>query len=502
MLVVAVGAAGLGLLPPVAQVAVGYAQANLGGPVPEMGADAHWSPEAVPPGAQDGFSDGGWLISVSCPKPENCVAFGGYGDRSGNSDGLLAQLAGRSWKAQLVATNSLDPRPRKTGQAVVPDAVVCPAPGQCAAVGSYTSAGGYQEGLTDTEVDGRWSMATATLGGLVPAPGADPHLLFGPLDCPAPGACVATGSYEDRRSALHPFVEVLSGGHWRAETVSLNGLSPAPTGVDAYTHLDGVSCWAAGQCVAVGTYLSAKDGARAFAASMNANSWSMSALPITGFRPPAGHEPGLEMVAVHCPAAGHCTAVGTYRTPSGVVIGMTESLSQGKWSAATLPTQDLVPAPAGTVGITPTALSCPTTSFCAVVGTYRDLYGDVQGFAETWRSGKWSAWTLPTYSLTPEPKPKAVFAIDGVSCPVPGLCTAIGYYGGEANESHAMIEDLSGGIWTALSAPELGLDPPAGAFPGSALDSVDCPTANYCAVVGNYSGLTGVSHGLAEVFSG
>jgi hypothetical protein len=208
------------------------------------------------------------------------------------------------------------------------------------------------------------------------------------------------------------------------------------------------------------------------------------------------------MDAVQCPLPGRCFAVGTYKDVQGEVIGLSEAWEDSEWSAASLPIGGLVPAPAGTVTTIPTKLSCPTVSFCVAVGTYRDLYGDVQGFADTYAAGKWTPWQLPTYAFSPPAKARSVFAVTGLDCPSPGNCMAVGYYAGASNDAHGFVEQLAHGLWDGLTPPLGGLDPPAGAFPGSQLDDVDCPASGFCVAVGTYSSPSGTLEALAEVFRG
>src|SRR5487761_1238941 len=188
----------------------------------------NWVATAVPGGAANPLARGGWLISVSCPKPEICVAFGGYGGESGNSLGLVARLQDGFWRARQAPTTGLGPPARAGHEGFLPAGLQCPTISTCVAVGSYTSEGGALEGLVETEAGGQWSAHTAVLAGLRPEAGADPHLLFKDLACPHAGYCAALATYEDTGHQAHDFLEVFSDGKWSAVQAPLGDIAPAP----------------------------------------------------------------------------------------------------------------------------------------------------------------------------------------------------------------------------------------------------------------------------------
>jgi hypothetical protein len=104
-------------------------------------------------------------------------------------------------------------------------------------------------------------------------------------------------------------------------------------------------------------------------------------------------------------------------------------------------------------------------------------------------------------------------AIDGVSCPAPGSCIAVGQYSDSSSYAYGVIETESGSTWTSLTAPQ-----PAGA--GTEADtnedselgneecgvifsctSVSCPTTTMCVAIGDYQDSSGTEYGLIETLS-
>lgn len=472
------------------------------GPVAQAAPVAGWQAMPVPQGPDNPLSRGSWLAAAACAKPEICVAFGGFGGRGGTSEGLLAQLRGTHWTAVAAPTAGLLPPARPGGQGFVPGAVACPAVGHCVAVGSYTSVRGYHEGVIESQSADGWTARTAPLAGLVPVPGGDPHILFSQLACPTERYCVALGSYEGAGRSPHALVEVLRSGTWTAGSVALGHLSPAPApGRAAQVRLAGLSCWASGGCALTGTYRDAEGSTLGLYAHSAGPTWSASTIPTSTLVPGTGPGTDIELAGLACPGPAVCFAVGTYRQDRGEVEGFAEELQAGTWTATTLPIGGLVPGPAGPVALSPAQLSCPSADFCAVVGTYHDLYGDIQAFGATYAAGRWQLETLPIYSLSPTFNPKGLLALDGLDCVADGRCTASGFYGGTYNQSNGVIEQLGEGTWTALTAPLGGLVPAATGFPGAQLDGLGCAGPSFCVLVGDYSGPAGSIRGLAETFS-
>ena len=113
------------------------------------------------------------------------------------------------------------------------------------------------------------------------------------------------------------------------------------------------------------------------------------------------------------------------------------------------------------------------------------------------------------------PAGRSVNSFSGISCPAAGSCTAVGAYQDASGQSaatgieHGLLASLSGGTWTATTAPTAGLEPPQiyttdptqiSEVPVTPA-SVTCPTAGSCVAVGNYADPNESLHGLIETLS-
>src|SRR5262249_13714711 len=132
-------------------------------------------------------------------------------------------------------------------------------------------------------------------------------------------------------------IETLSGGSWTAAT------APAPAPANT-VDLQALSCPAAGSCAAAGYYRDTSGGYHGLVETLSGGTWPGTALPVSGLNPAAAAQVVLHQVS--CPAIGSCAATGSYVDSSGHRQGLIATLAGGTWTAITVPTAGLSPAPA------------------------------------------------------------------------------------------------------------------------------------------------------------
>ncbi len=295
-------------------VAVGSHTDELtGGAVtPELltGSSGSWTASKAPLPADDtGPYAGGTLTGVSCPSASQCVAVGSSGE------GLLTDSDG-TWTAAeppLPANASTDGADPELG------GVSCSSASQCVAVGGYlqegmqTDASGAGEGLLLTDSDGTWTAAEAPL----PANAATTFSsvkLYG-VSCSSASQCIVVGSYEDASQNRHGLILTRSGTSWTAAEAPVPA-DALTTGTEAGAGLQGISCSAASQCVAVGWYEVAPDGGGGLLLTDSGGTWTAAEAPVPGN---AASESGdADLDGVSCPSASQCVAVGSYLDGSSI----------------------------------------------------------------------------------------------------------------------------------------------------------------------------------------
>ena len=155
------------------------------------------------------------------------------------------------------------------------------------------------------------------------------------------------------------------------------------------------------------------------------------ALASSGWSAPVPVDPSFFSYSVSCPSSSFCAAVGSN--------GSALTYNGGFWSA---------PAPIDGTNVL-SSVSCPSSSFCAAVGS--------NGMALTYNGSFWSA---------PTPIDGTNF-LTSVSCPSSSFCAAVD------NKGNALT--YNGNSWSAPASID--------AFP--LLNSVSCASSSFCAAVDN-----------------
>ncbi|HUD39485.1 MAG TPA: hypothetical protein VMR14_21490 [Streptosporangiaceae bacterium] len=326
--------------------------------------------------------DGG-LPVVACGSPGNCVA----GDWSylGKQTAafVVAQVNGVWGKARDVPG--------------VPDAISCPAAGDCAAVLGRDVV---------SEKNGAWGKA-------IPVPGLAALSHGEPIDsesisCPSPGNCGAAGSYYSFALADKAFVVTERHGVWgKVEPVR----DPPRTGFNVSQE----SCPAAGNCVAAGYgYSMNSNGDESLVVTQAHGRWGQAEV-LPGSAKHGGG--GIDVLA--CPAVGACAAQGVF------YVGMQSepfvaTEKDGTWHTAQT-VAGFSPSDAGQWW-----LGCAAAGRCVLAGDVRTDNHYQSATAEL-AGGRWGRAEILPGILTLEGKQGS--GIDSVSCPLHTGCTVLGDFG-------------------------------------------------------------------------
>jgi hypothetical protein len=167
--------------------------------------------------------------------------------------------------------------------------------------------------------------------------GAQPgdSLLTNKVVCPSDGNCTIVGAYQDNSNdeTETGFTANEVAGTWGAAIKA-----KAPAG--AVGLLNDVSCWSAGNCLAVGAYTDGSGNTQGLIETETDGTWN------TGVKAPVGvdattPDPGETLLKVSCSATGSCVAIGTYEEN----FGNDEIQAQGLVRHATRRFVDRVPDP-------------------------------------------------------------------------------------------------------------------------------------------------------------
>jgi hypothetical protein len=293
-------------------------------------------------------------------------------------------------------------------------------------------------------------------------------------------------------------------GSWSTQSTPNPPVPPGPVGE---AKLEGVSCYSASMCVAVGEN---KQQGKAYAQWWNGSSWSASKLQ-EGFANGSRY-------GVACVSATVCQIVGT--SSNGAAVAEEAFVFGNELSVNTTNT---AANPEGAAKVVLRDISCTASSACTAVGSY-EKEGKTKTLAERWNGTAWSIQTTPnpetgsgmlwgvscasatscwavgkndanTYAMSwngtswsastpPKPAGATSAGLQKLSCPSTTSCTAVGsYYNGTVWKT--LAESWNGSSWSVSSTPNPS-EAKSGALSGSFLTGLSCTAANSCIAVGRY----------------
>jgi hypothetical protein len=255
------------------------------------------------------------LDAIACSAAGSCVGTGEYWDRSTKTEEAMAVAeTGGKWNqaSQIALPANAGGKPESFLRSAV-----CVASGSCVAVGGYTDRSGAREAMIAEEEGGVWGSASQ-----IQAPSnaaANPQIGFGlapmPIACAASGSCVVTAEYTDSSGAQQAMVAEEAGGVWGSASEIA---APANAASNPRTVLD-PACTTSG-CVLVGAYTDAGGDREATVADGAGGSWSQASEVVSPAN--AESNPGIAFGEVQCPAVGSCVAFGEYTNHAGVTRDM------------------------------------------------------------------------------------------------------------------------------------------------------------------------------------
>jgi hypothetical protein len=316
-----------------------------------------------------------------------------------------------------------------------------------------------------TSAPGESWMDTAVQAPLPPG-GLQAPLMFS-VSCWAASQCAAVGTYSDESGATYGLLLTGAGNSWTAVQ------APLPANGTAIVFVSKVSCWAASQCVATGDYTDKSGVTDGLLLTDSGGSWTAAEAPLPADA--SATDPGAGLSGVSCLAASQCVVTGGYYGASGGSQGMLLTDPDGSWRAVSAPDSG--------------EISCSAASQCVIAGYSQNLY--------TYSAGTWTQVPMP---LPANAAPVPYYNTIDVSCWAASQCVAIGAYTDTSGNLEGVLLTDSGGSWTAAEAPL-----PSGALPDNPvmqLSSVSCWAASQCVAVGGYGNRSGVGNGVLLTDSG
>jgi hypothetical protein len=357
------------------------------------------------------------ITSVSCASVGNCSASGSYEDSSGDDQVFVVNQVNGTWGTaiEVPGTAALN-----TGGDAGIGSVSCGSAGNCSAGGEYTDSSGHGQAYVVSQVNGTWGTAIEVpgTGALNQAGGA----FVNSVSCASAGNCSAGGGYEDSPDHFQTFVASQVNGTW-GTAIEVPGTAALNRG--GYAQFGSVSCAAAGNCSAGGSYADRSGRLQAFVVSQTSGTWG-TAIEVPGTAAlNGGGGNGAGISSVSCASAGNCGAGGSYAPNRFGAHRQVFVVSQvnGTWDTAIEVPGSGALNRGGDDFIT---VSCGSAGNCGAGGSYTPSTGNLQAFVVSQTSGTWGkAIEVPgTAALNQDGYADTV----SVSCAAAGKCSAGGSY--------------------------------------------------------------------------
>jgi hypothetical protein len=355
----------------------------------------------------------GGIDSVSCASAGNCTAGGHYRNSSGGQVFVVSQSGGIWGKAiEVPGTAALN----QAGNAAI-FSVSCASAGNCTAGGYYFDSAFRAHAFVASQSGGIWGKAIEVPGTAALNIGGNASVIS--VSCASAGNCTAGGQYLDSFGHFQAFVASQRGGTW-GKALQVPGTGELSQGKGAF--VTSVSCAAAGNCSAVGDYSGRRRfSQQAFVISQTGGTWG-KAIEVPGTAAlNRGHF--ADITSVSCVAAGNCRAGGSY-LQRGHSQAFVVSRVGGAWGKAIE-----VPGTGALNGrgfAKITSVSCTAAGTCGAGGYYDDGSGHQQAFVVSQTGGTWgTAIEVPGTGALNQ---GGEAGITSVSCTAAGTCSAVGTY--------------------------------------------------------------------------
>ena len=319
---------------------------------------------------------------------------------------------------------------------------------------------------TSAAVTGSWGMAETI-------PGLGTLAATITVSCPATGYCAAVGVHNGLNGTGEVFVISERNGVWGTPQ-PIPGLAALDVGHGA--SVGGLSCASPGNCAVGGSYTDASNRRQAFVATEIGGTWgSAIELPGTAALNTGGNALTGQM---SCTAPGDCGVAGVYLDAESHFQVFVASEVNGTW-------QDAIEVPGTAILNTANAqaftLSCAAPGDCVIGGRYQSAPSVTQAYLASEVNGIWQdAIEVPGTAVL---NAGGYAAVNSVSCPVPGTCTAAGTYTDAGGKRQAFVASEVNGAWQdAIEVPgTAALN--AGGY--AEVNTVSCSAPGTCAAGGD-----------------
>ena len=311
----------------------------------------------------------------------------------------------------------------------------------------------------------------------------------GPIVCTSSGNCVNGGTFTDGSTAQQAFVSQETNGVWGSATEVAAALNAGgAAGIIA------ISCPAAGSCTAEGSYTDSATIVHTFVLNQVNGTWGFPT-EVPDFTI-LSVEDASEMSTLSCTSATNCVGLGSFVdhvTQSAQPIIFTET--NGVWAAPVEAQGSASFNPSGIAIVG--GLDCASATTCVAGGYVLVLSATsttLVPFLINENNGLWGpVEAIPGVAALSRVNEAALTAL---SCGAPGDCAAGGNYLDTSGQSQAFIINEVGGVWA--SATQLFATQLLGSGLSNSLGGIACPSAGNCSAIGGFADAKGIAQPFVD----
>ena len=398
------------------------------------------------------LGSGSRLRGVTCSSASDCWAVGDFNVGNSVTQTLIERWDGAAWSIVDSPDTSLTEANRFT-------AVACVSTSDCSAVGTFDS-GGSVRTLIARWNGSTWSRVSS------PNPAAAQNSYLASVSCTSGGECSAVG-YQHTGGRVQTLAERWNGTAW-------NLAAAANARSSQNNSLLGVTCSAANDCWAVGSYFNGV-AQQTLIQRWDGDRWEILPSPTTD---PARANILYDVI---CNARDDCWAVG-YHAGDAAFQTLILHWDGSAWTIAPSPST------APTENNFLHDITCSSETDCWAVGFY-DSGSAYQTLAVHWNGETWALAASANTSPTQENR------LSAVTCNSATDCWAVGrHFTGTAYLT--LVQRWNGSAWSIVSSPN------SDGAPENNLLGVTCASADDCWAIGTYGAGGGTAQPLIEHWNG
>jgi hypothetical protein len=306
----------------------------------------------------------------------------------------------------------------------------------------------------------------------------------GPITCTSSGNCISGGAFTDGNQFGQAFLSEETNGVWSSATEVGAALN---VGGDA--QIVAISCPSAGSCTAIGNYTDQISAVHTFVINQVNGTWGFPT-EVPDYTTLALDDDS-QMLELSCTSSTTCVGLGSYANHlAGVAQPIIYNETNGVWST---PVEAQGAAAFNTDGLAvPGGLDCTSATTCVAGGDLVNVLAtgaDVEPFLLDETNGVWGPVEAISGVAALSREDEA--SLTALSCGSDGDCAAGGDYLNTSGQSQAYIVTEQGGVWG--SATQLFATQLLGSGLSNTLNSIACPSAGDCNAIGAFADAQGNS---------